>query len=244
MSSNPFLSSIFAREVVAVDEAEYRPSPCRTIPVTEEMRRRDAEEQRRRELARVSAWPLKRELSVTNLRMVQPVAPALRQQPQPVVLPPAPKVRVRVKAAQAVRVVPHPRPPSLPKQIHLCAECGADLDPRAKGAYCKKHVRLRVTEVRLCEVCAAPLSRRNGSGRCRRHPVASGIRLRAKYGAIPRCAGCGEERYRQALGDLCRRCKTAAGVKLCSVCGIKLGRFTKGELCVRHFRATQKVGAA
>lgn len=81
IAANGMVQNVFGEWI---DPDERRPSPCIQIPITAEMRARDA----MRQAPTPSAWKLKATLSEANLGIVRPVPKV--QKPPKVIAPPVP----------------------------------------------------------------------------------------------------------------------------------------------------------
>lgn len=121
------------------DPAANPPAPCRSIPITEEIRARDAAAQAAR--APSSDWKIKSQLSLDNLRLVRraPVGPLRRED------------RPRLVAIPRRIAVPRPRKEPKPARIRpKCGECKANL--KCATPECKRLLRFPRTEG-VCGVC-------------------------------------------------------------------------------------------
>ena len=130
------------------------------------MRANDAAARAQRERKVGSAWPLKRELSLSNLNMTRPKAEVGRQQPTAQVILP-----------------PRKNQPATPPRT--CSTCLAEIDRRAKRDQCRACLKLPATKP--CAQCTAEIPRRSSHALCAacRKPVTQPPEASRLPAAIP-----------------------------------------------------------
>lgn len=225
--------SIFGEWEPNIKPSEITIAPCRTIPVTDEMRARDAEQRRLREIVPASAWTIKASLNPDELRK------------RPKSAPPEPGKPKRTHVLN--------RPPrfcscgtQLDRRnksgacVHCCRKLIAPATKRRKqapsppvaptfcsGVGCKRKLRPKGAIVGLCYECLQksvraakrkPKKARKqcvymvGEVRCTRilSKQAKGDKCTYHIRLLPRrhCA-CGAVLSLEAQGNTCRRCHCA-----------------------------------
>lgn len=162
------------------------PPPCRTIPITPEIRARDEAERAARE-AKAPDWKIKAELSLQNLQVVRRPLRTARIEPRPRIVlaapkpkpvrePRPPKVRPQCACGQPMNWGAAPGTKcwtcARQKDARLCAECKGKLHANTQGDICAKCRRPTLTKLpeaipldRFCP-CGNRLSPRNDGQLC------------------------------------------------------------------------------
>jgi len=138
-----------------VDPNEAGPPPCRVIPITDEIRAKDAADRAARETR--PDWAIKAELSQENLHLVRRKVGPNRIEPKPRVTA-APR---RVRAPKAPRPVKEPTPP---RTRPTCGECKASLAWNSQATLCPKCTKLAARP--KCSNCSAVLTRNKRGDLC------------------------------------------------------------------------------
>lgn len=251
-----------------VEPTEAGPPPCRTIPVTDEIRARDAAARAARE--KRPDWAIKAELSQDNLVLVRrPVGPGrVEHCPRIVTRRPPPPRKEWPRCACGARISWNRTecPPCLKARAarRKCTGCGEFLYPNVKADTCPKcrpKRRKKSAKVRLCS-CGRrlrPSNLRDTCFECRGITLSREQRLARRVKcATPECKRLLRFPRKEGLCGVCmdrtvtrkevveryRAKKLREGGQTCKVCRVPIKPETKTGCCIKHaaqLRATRVI---
>lgn len=218
-------------EYVDPDEREYQPPPCRSIPVTDELRRRDQQMQHARERAQSPDWKIKAELSQANLQRAREdrkqeaqrerIGKRKRARPAPPIMPTDEEMDRFGRGAAQVEVAMHTLPRPVPleamaiepavieKEADEPSEVASETEPAAET----NETASEASAPRVCSTgCGRALRLNNRTGICS-HCQHTGNVVRKRRRAeelvdAAHCLDCGSLlRSDNSTGLYCWRCK-------------------------------------